>query len=73
MTFARLSTQRDRVLQVVELTPDREWILWDVDDGLVSSVGSRSESVEVCCDACGDWTSSVESVSSSWHCVGCSS
>lgn len=73
MTFARLTAQRDRVLQIVELTPDQEWILRDADDDVVLPDGSRSGSVEVCCDVCGDWTSSVESASSAWHCVGCSS
>jgi hypothetical protein len=71
MTFARLTTQRDKVLQVVELTPARTWVLADADDGVVTPVDTGSESVEVCCDGCGDWTASVESVSSAWHCVGC--
>ncbi len=70
MTLARLNTARGLVYDVLGFTGDAEWVLRDPHgDVRLFEDCSLRERVEVRCDKCGTWTTSVEPIGAGWACV----
>ncbi len=73
MTLARISTDRAKEYELLNLTSDAEYILRDRANNVRAfDESSRRELMEIKCDVCGRWTSDAAPtpLGGSWACQG---